>query len=121
MLDIIAFTLVLGGTCFAFLAILVLSLGIALMVSGGTWRKLRSRSRPMLWAFGMDWPEVKRTYKRAFMLYYGRSLPESMRPALPSRPSADDSLDESGDVGPGVSLPMSVQIETPSGSTSSSG
>ena len=121
MVDLIGFTFIAGGTCFAFMASLAVIVGIAMAISGGTWRKLRSRSRPLLWAFGLDWPEIKRTYKRAFHLYYARRLPESVRPGSPSRPSADDSLDESGDVSPGVFLPSSDLIEPPSENMSSSG
>jgi len=121
MLDLIGFTLILVGTCAAFMACLAVVVGIAMAISGGTWRKLRSHSRPWLWALGLDWPEIKRTYKRAFQLYYARRLPESLRPALPSQPSDDDSLDESGDVSPGVFLPSSDLIEPPSESMSSSG
>ena len=121
MVDILAFTMVLGGTCFAFLAVLALVVGVALSLSGGTWRKLRSRARPLLWTFGLDWPEIRRTYKRAFMLYYGRRLPESMLPASPGQPPNDGALDESGDVSPGTYLPTNGMIEPPLESTSISG
>jgi len=121
VVDILAFTMVLGGTCFAFLAVLALVVGVALSLSGGTWRKLRSRARPLLWSFGLDWPEIKRTYKRAFMLYYGRRLPEYTLPASPGQPSSDGALDESGDVSPGLSPQLSGMIGPPSENTLTSG
>jgi hypothetical protein len=47
------------------------------------------------------------------MFYYGRSLPESQPSLQPAESSDDGLLDESGDVPPGISLPMSAQIEGP--------
>jgi hypothetical protein len=77
-----------------------LGLGISAMTvlyvltSNSTWQRLRRRSRPFLWTLGLDWPEIKHTWKRAFMLYYARGLPDLQQP-----PNASDgaSLDESQD------------------------
>ncbi len=88
--------------------------------SGNTWRQLRHRYRPLLWHFGMDWPEIKRTYKRAFMFYYLRQLPASSLESPSSASSDDGALDESGDIGPATSLPTSEPTESPSYSISSS-
>jgi hypothetical protein len=96
-----------------------IGLGVSAMLiiygvtSNSVWRRLRHHYRPFLWYLGMDWPEIKRTYKRAFMLYYGRSLPESQPLMQPSESSDGGLLDESGDVPPGASLPMSAQTEAP--------
>ena len=76
-----------------------LGLGISAMTvlyvltSDSTWQRLRRRSRPFLWTLGLDWPEIKRTWKRSFMLYYARGLPD----AQPSDALDGASLDESQD------------------------
>ncbi len=88
--------------------------------SGNIWRRLRHHYRPLLWHFGLDWPEIKRTYKRAFMFYYLRQLPASSLESPSSASSDVDALDESGDIGPATSLPMNEPTESPSYSTSSS-
>jgi hypothetical protein len=96
-----------------------MGLGVSVMLiiygvtSNSIWRRLRHYYRPFLWYLGLDWPEIKRTYKRAFMLYYGRSLPESQPAMQPAESSDGGLLDESGDVPPGASLPMSAQTEEP--------
>lgn len=83
------------------------------VTSNSVWRRLRHHYRPFLWYLGMDWPEIKRTYKRAFMFYYGRSLPESLPSMEPSESPDGGLLDESGDVPPGSSLPLSRPTEEP--------
>jgi hypothetical protein len=79
--------------------------------SGNTWRRLRHHYRPLLWHFGLDWPEIKRTYKRVFMFYYLRRLPASSLESPSSASSDDGALDESGDISPGTSLPMNETTE----------
>jgi hypothetical protein len=81
--------------------------------SSSVWRRLRHHYRPFLWNLGRDWPEFRRTNKRQFMFYYGRSLLESQPSEQSTESSCGDLLDESGDVPPGVSLQMNSETEGP--------
>jgi len=78
-----------------------LGLGISAMTvlyvltSDSTWQRLRRRSRPFLWTLGLDWPEIKRTWKRSFMLYYARGLPDSQPPDALDGASDAESQDAS--------------------------
>jgi hypothetical protein len=78
-----------------------LGLGISAMTvlyvltSDSTWQRLRRRSRPFLWTLGLDWPEIKRTWKRSFMLYYARGLLDSQQPDASDGASLDESQDAS--------------------------
>jgi hypothetical protein len=65
------------------------------VTSDSTWQRLRRRSRPFLWTLGLDWPEIKHTWKRAFMLYYARGLPDSQPPDVSDGGSLDESQDAS--------------------------
>lgn len=103
-----------GLMCFAGLAAGVFGMAILFVLTGNsTWQRLRRRSRPLLWNFGMDWPEIKRTWKRSFMTYYGRGLPDLTQQVLPSDLSDEGLLDESGDVPPATLPPMSSPTVTP--------
>lgn len=99
----------LAGLVFGVTAMLVLFT----LTGNSTWQRLRRRTRPILWNFGLDWPEIKRTWKRAFMLYYARGLPDSTQPEQPSDSSDDELLDESGDVPPAASPQTSAATATP--------
>jgi len=78
-----------------------LGLGISAMMvlyvltSDSTWQRLRRRSRPFLWTLGLDWPEIKHTWKQAFMLYYARGLPDSQPPDVSDGGLLDESQDAS--------------------------
>jgi hypothetical protein len=78
-----------------------LGLGISAMTvlyvltSDSTWQRLRRRSRPFLWTLGLDWPEIKRTWKRSFMLYYARGLPDAQPSDALDGASPDESQDAS--------------------------
>ena len=76
------------------------------------WAHWRRQFRPWLWYLGLDWPEVKRTWKRAFMIYYARGLPDLALSEQPPESSDAALLDESGDVPPGNSQPQSLQTAT---------
>jgi hypothetical protein len=65
------------------------------LTSDSTWQRLRRRSRPFLWTLGLDWPEIKRTWKRSFMLYYARGLLDSQQPDASDGASLDESQDAS--------------------------
>ena len=107
------------GAIIGIAALSGIGLGVSAMLvlygvmSNSVWRRLRHHYRPFLWYLGLDWPEIKRTYKRAFMLYYGRSLPESQPSMQPSESLNGGLLDESGDVPPGSSLPLSEPTAMP--------
>lgn len=88
LLDVFAVAL----ACLAGLGLGISAMTVLYVVtSDSTWQRLRRRSRPFLWTLGLDWPEIKRTWKRSFMLYYARGLPD----AQPSDASDGASLDES--------------------------
>lgn len=88
LLDVFAVSL----ACLAGLGLGISAMTVLYVVtSDSTWQRLRRRSRPFLWTLGLDWPEIKRTWKRSFMLYYARGLPD----AQPSDASDGASLDES--------------------------
>lgn len=107
------------GVVIGIAAVSGIGLGVSAMLviygvtSNSVWRRLRHHYRPFLWYLGLDWPEIKRTYKRAFMFYYGRSLPESQPQTQQAESSDGGLLDESGDVPPGSSLPMSELTKAP--------
>jgi hypothetical protein len=98
--------------CLGFVAGLFVMFCVSLCMSGATWRKLRSQSRPFLWYLGLEWPEIKRTFKRSFLIYYGRHLPQDEPSDSPSPASSDGALDESGDVPPGASQQPSAASAT---------
>jgi hypothetical protein len=106
------FAVLLG--CFAGLFAGVMGMAALYIVTGrAKWVHYRRQFRPWLWHLGLDWPEVKRTWKRAFMIYYARGLPDSEQ--LEQQPELSDAglLDESGDVPPGNSQPAKSPTATP--------
>jgi hypothetical protein len=105
--------LALGLACASGLALGVLGMIIVYVLTGRTtWARWRRRSRPLLWYFGLDWPEVKRTWKRAFRVYYERGLLELQPENSASELPGTDSLDESGDVPPASYPPTNLLTET---------
>lgn len=88
LLDVFAVAL----ACLAGLGLGVSAMTVLYVVtSDSTWLRLRRRSRPFLWTLGLDWPEIKRTWKRSFMLYYARGLPDSQPPDVSDGASLDES------------------------------
>lgn len=109
-LDVIA----VGLACLGGLGLGVFGMMILFVITGNSkWQRLRRRIRPLLWNFGLDWPEIKRTWKRAFILYYARGLPDSTLQSEPPSSSDDALLDESGDVPPANSPQTSFPTATP--------
>jgi hypothetical protein len=84
---------------------------LALFIPVTTWRQMRTRSRPVLWMLGLDWPEIKWTFKRSFMICYASSLPESRQLASPESSLPGDALDESGGIPPAASPATSPVTE----------
>lgn len=99
--------------CFAGLVAGVLGMAVLYIITGRPkWAHYRRQFRPWLWHLGLDWPEVKRTWKRAFMIYYARGLPDSQLSDQPPESSDAALLDESGDVPPGLSPKPSLPTAT---------
>jgi len=113
--------LVFGGLgCVAGIGLLVgalLTVALTVMLPVRTWQQLHQKSRTILWMYGLDWPEIRRTYKRLFYAFYARHLPEYMPASAPSSSLPEEELDESGGVPPADSLQMSLQTEPPSSGT----
>jgi len=78
--------LTLGVTGMAFLFVLT---------GNSKWARLRRRFRPTLWYLGLDWPEVQRTWKRAFMTCYAQGLPDSQPAESQLNSLGDEPVDES--------------------------